>query len=58
MAGSYRNTFPSQVVSDDEKRSVEYGLKIGEAIENERFNEKHGHFSSNRYNNNIRNFHT
>ena len=58
MAGSYRNTFPSQVVSDDEKRSVEYGLKIGEAIENEWFNEKHGHFGSNRYNNNIRNFHT
>ena len=58
MAGVIRNTFPSQVVSDSEKRNWEYGLKVGEAIENEWFNESHGHFGSNRYTNNINNFHT
>ena len=35
-----RNTnFPSQVVSDKEKTSKEYGLKIAQAIENEWFND-------------------
>ena len=58
MAGVIRNTFPSQVVNDSEKRKWEYGLKVGEAIENEWFNETHGHFGSNRYTNNISNFHT
>ena len=29
--------FPSQVVSDVEKTSYEYGLKVGRAIENEWF---------------------
>tara|TARA_R110000782_G_scaffold228472_1_gene314993 strand:+ start:1060 stop:3483 length:2424 start_codon:yes stop_codon:yes gene_type:complete len=32
-----RSYFPSQVVSDDEKRSFEYGLKVAKAIENEWF---------------------
>mgnify|MGYP003113665344 CR=1 FL=1 len=58
MAGVIKNTFPSQIVSDSEKRTWEYGLKVGDAIENEWFNETHGHFGSNRYTNNISNFHT
>ena len=29
MAESYKNYFPSQVVSDLEKASYEYGLKVG-----------------------------
>tara|TARA_Y100000004_G_scaffold132867_1_gene150024 strand:+ start:1629 stop:4016 length:2388 start_codon:yes stop_codon:yes gene_type:complete len=58
MAGVIKNTFPSQVVSDVEKLTGEYGLEVGEAIENEWFNESHGHFGSNRYTNNINNFHT
>jgi len=58
MAGLIRNTFPSQIVSDSEKKSGEYGLKVGEAIENEWFNKSSGHFGSNRYTNNINNFHT
>jgi hypothetical protein len=32
-----KSYFPSQVVSDDEKRSLEYGLKVAKAIENEWF---------------------
>ena len=32
-----RGLFPSQSVSTAEKRSLEYGLKIGKAIENEWF---------------------
>ena len=32
-----RSYFPSQVVSDDEKKSFEYGLKVAKAIENEWF---------------------
>jgi hypothetical protein len=46
--------FPSQVVSDVEKISYEYGLKVGKAIESEWFNEN---TSSNRWTNNQNNFH-
>jgi len=44
-----RNTnFPSQIVSDKEKLSKEYGLKVAQAIENEWFNDSG--YSNNRYN--------
>ena len=46
--------FPSQVVSDKEKLSKEYGLKVARAIENEWFNDS-GH--SNRYLTDNNNFH-
>ena len=40
MADSYiKGNFPSQVVSDKEKLSQEYGLKIGKAIEKEWFDQ-------------------
>jgi len=32
------SSFPDQVVPDEEKQSLEYGLKVGKAIENEWFN--------------------
>jgi len=48
------NYFPSQVVSDSEKNSKEYGLKIAKAIENEWFYVDRG---SNKYRTNYNNFH-
>jgi hypothetical protein len=51
---STRNHFPSQVVSDSEKSSFEYGLKIAKAIENEWFNTD---YASNRFLTNHNNFH-
>ena len=41
--------FPSQVVSDQEKASLEYGLKVGRAIESEWFKRDSG---TNRFYNN------
>ena len=48
------NFFPSQVVSDLEKMSYEYGLKVAKAIETEWFHTDRG---SNRYRTNQNNFH-
>tara|TARA_R110002167_G_scaffold138466_1_gene325655 strand:+ start:853 stop:3264 length:2412 start_codon:yes stop_codon:yes gene_type:complete len=48
-----KNYFPSQVVSDIEKISYEYGLKVAKAIESEWF---HLDKSSNRYKTNHNNF--
>ncbi len=36
----YQNPFPSQMVSEEEKQTAEYGLKIGKAIEGEWFKRK------------------
>jgi len=49
-----RSYFPSQTVSDAEKLSYDYGLKVGKAIEQEWFNMDRG---SNRYRANQNNFH-
>jgi hypothetical protein len=48
------NYFPSQVVSDAEKLSYDYGLKVAKAIESEWFHKDRGH---NRYTTNQNNFH-
>ena len=48
------NFFPSQVVSDLEKMSYEYGLKVAKAIETEWFHTDRG---SNRYRSNQNDFH-
>jgi len=48
------NYFPSQVVSDAEKLSYDYGLKVAKAIETEWFNKDRG---VNRYSTNQNNFH-
>ncbi len=50
-----RSYFPSQTVSDAEKLSYDYGLKVGKAIEQEWFNSDR---SSNRYRNNQNDFHS
>ena len=47
--------FPSQVVSDREKLSQEYGLKVAQAIENEWFNDSG--YNNNRYLTDTNNFH-
>tara|TARA_R100001443_G_scaffold45621_1_gene58564 strand:- start:198 stop:2618 length:2421 start_codon:yes stop_codon:yes gene_type:complete len=49
-----RSYFPSQAVSDLEKMSYEYGLKIARAIESEWFNHDR---NNNKYLNNVNNFH-
>ena len=54
MGYSSKSYFPSQTVSDAEKLSYEYGLKIAKAIETEWFNSDR---NNNRYINNYNNFH-
>ena len=49
-----KSFFPSQIASDIEKQSLEYGLKVGKAIESEWFDKDSG---SNRYISNEINFH-
>jgi len=48
--------FPSQVVSDLEKMSHDYGLKVAKAIQHEWFSKSYG--ASGRLHNNISKFHT
>jgi len=55
MAYSGKSYFPSQTVSDAEKISYDYGLKVAKAIEQEWFNEDR---STNRYMSNIKDFHS
>jgi hypothetical protein len=50
----YSKNFPSQIVSDLEKESFEYGLKVARAIEHEWFN---GDQYSRRYNTHLNQFH-
>ena len=55
MAGSVVNSFfPSQVASDQEKMSEEYGLKVGRAIQNEWFSSNSG---TSRFRSNQNTFH-
>ena len=54
MAYSSKSYFPSQTVSDAEKLSYDYGLKVAKAIETEWFNEDR---NTNRYISNIKDFH-
>jgi hypothetical protein len=50
-----KSYFPSQTVSDAEKLSYDYGLKVAKAIETEWFNNDRG---SNKYRTNHNNFHS
>jgi len=54
MAYSSKSYFPSQTVSDAEKLSYDYGLKIAKAIEAEWFSND---ANNSRYRNNYNNFH-
>jgi hypothetical protein len=49
------SSFPSQVVSDQEKASIEYGTQVAHAIEQEWFDQ--GRTNGNRYQTNYNNFH-
>ena len=49
-----KSYFPSQTVSDAEKLSYDYGLKVGKAIETEWFNNDR---NISKYKNNYNNFH-
>ena len=51
-----KSYFPSQTVSDAEKISYDYGLKVGKAIEQEWFNNDRNN-RYNRYKSNHNNFH-
>jgi len=53
---SYTGSFPSQVVSDAEKISYEYGLKIAKAIQGEWFGDETNVHGNSRYNNVKNNF--
>ena len=53
MAESVYVNFPSQAVSDLEKMTFDYGLKVAQAIEQEWFKDNH----DNRYHSTQRNFH-
>ena len=56
-----KSSFPSQAVSDLEKQTLEYGAKVGNAIEQEWFNTNDGYDSRNssgRYETSRRSFHT
>ena len=55
MAYSGKGYFPSQTVSDAEKLSYDYGLKVAKAIEHEWFDNNR---NNNRYRNNYNNFHS
>ncbi len=50
-----RSDFPSQVVSDAEKASIEYGKQVAQAIEHEWFSQ--GRTTGNRYLTAWNNFH-
>ena len=49
-----KSYFPSQVVSDAEKLSYDYGLKVAKAIEQEWFYDDN---NQSRYTSNINNYH-
>ncbi len=51
------SSFPSQVVPDAEKKTYDYGLAVGRAIENEWFRGDRGLGAGGRFGNNWQNFH-
>jgi hypothetical protein len=59
MANKKGNYFPSQAVSDIEKVSYDYGLKVAKAIEQEWYSDNQGVYASsyNMHSHNQRNFH-
>jgi len=59
MAYSNRNYFPSQTVSDAEKLSYDYGLKVAKAIETEWFyyDNNNNRYNANKYRTNYEDFH-
>ena len=54
ISTSYNSSFPDQVVPDEEKATIEYGLQVSRAIEQEWFS--FGGSTSNRFNLNYKTF--
>ena len=54
ISTNYNSSFPDQVVPDEEKRTIEYGLQVSRAIEQEWFS--FGGSTSNRFNLNYKTF--
>ena len=54
---SVNSSFPSQVLPDAEKQTLEYGYEVGRAIENEWFRGDRGSGAGGRFGNNWQNFH-
>ena len=52
---NYNSSFPDQVVPESEKATLEYGLAVGRAIENEWFRNDRGVYD--RFNTNYNNYH-
>ena len=52
---NYNSSFPTQTVSDEKKASIDYGLKVGRAIEHEWFGSSRT--TNNRFSSNYNNFH-
>ena len=58
MSYSVNSYFPSQTVSDAEKLSYDYGLRVAKAIEKEWFSDNYSNnYKNSRYRNNYINFH-
>ena len=55
IENNYNSSFPTQTVSDEEKSSLEYGIKVARAIEHEWFGSSRA--SNNRFSSNYSNFH-
>ena len=55
IENNYNSSFPSQTVSDEEKASLEYGLRVARAIEHEWFGSARA--SNNRFSSNYNSFH-
>ena len=51
------SSFPSQVVPDAEKNTLDYGFQVGRAIENEWFRGDRGLGAGGRFGNNWQDFH-
>ena len=56
ISTGYNSSFPNQVVPDEEKATIEYGLQVSRAIEQEWFS--FGGSTSNRFNLNYKTFNT
>ena len=54
---NFNSSFPSQVVSNEEKNSIDYGLRVARAIEGEWFRVDSGVGMNDRFRTNYNNFH-
>ena len=55
ISTNYNSSFPDQVVPDEEKQTLEYGVKVGQAIEFEWF--RNNRSGGDRFLSNYQNYH-